>query len=814
MHRPHSALSVLCALFASLAADAGRAQAVLLSGNVADGAGGPLQTGVVYHALGGFTVPLGATLTVAPGAIVKFGPGTLLDVFGTLVVNGTEANPAIFTSLQDDSAGGDTNGNGPSVGNPGDWLMLRFRDASDSSVLTRAIVRFGGAAGYPGVLLLDANIGMQSCDIARCGFDALRLQGNPLPTVANCRFLDNLGVAVNTALDAIPGFLDNVASGNAGGNYQRVNPPTISANRTIGPANLLNSVIVFANHADVPLGTTLTLEPGVIVKPLDPSFLIDVNGTLLAQGTAAQPVVFTSFADDTHGGDTNNDGPSVGAPGEWLSLRCRSTSDASVLDHVLVRFAGASGGFAGVLLQQSDLVLRNSTIEACAASGMQLQGSRPTVRNCDFRNHGGTAVIGARLDALPGFLSNTASGNSGGDFIDVGDTAVTNSCTISRSNLIGDVLVLGVSGWIPGGVAVTLEEGIVVKPRTSAFGLYVDGSLNVLGTSYQPVVFTSFADDVYGGDTNKDGPSSGAPGDWFTLRYSTPASTSRCEHALLRFGGSGWAACFQNHSPQVTIRSVRAERGAWHGFHLTKHATNIVPNLVAWANAGDGFHLGGGPYEIQYSTAANNGGAGFRGVSGNLFVGNSISWANAGGDVVGTVCVNCNLQDPIFRNPAIGDLQLTHDGPMVDQGDVLYALDIVSDFLENPRILDDDLNSVAVPDLGAYELCWWDMVVDGDARPGETLTYYLAPHLPFTGLSVFVFGVLDGTIYLNPWGILLVGTTPLILGATAISAPYAILLPNTPSIVGLQAAVQGFGWPTQPLVHPTLTRVHRFRVRP
>jgi hypothetical protein len=263
--------------------------------------------------------------------------------------------------------------------------------------------------------------------------------------------------------------------------------------------------------------------------------------------------------------------------------------------------------------------------------------------------------------------------------------------------------------------------------------VFVDGSLNVLGNAYEPVVFTSFADDVYGGDTNKDGPSTGASADWLGLRYNTPASTSRCEHALLRFGGSAGSACFQNHSTQVTIRSVRVDRAAASGFFLTAHATNVVPNLVAWAHGGDGFTLGGGPYEIQYSTAANNGGAGFRGVSPNLFVGNSISWANAGGDVVGTTCVNCNPGNPIFRNEAIGDLQLTHNCPVVDQGDLAYALEIVSDFLENPRILDDDINSVAVPDLGAYELCWWDMVVNGEARPGQTLLYHLAPHLPFTG---------------------------------------------------------------------------------
>jgi hypothetical protein len=799
-------------LLVCLCAGAPRAQVVNLGGNVSDGAGGPLQAGVVYHALGGFAVPAGATLTVAAGAIVKFGPGTLLDIFGTLRVNGTPANPAVFTSLQDDSAGGDTNGNGPSVGSPGDWLGHRFQDASDSSVLAGAVIRFGGGAAFPGVLLLNANITLQSCDIVSCGFDALRLQGDPRPTVAGCRFLDNLGVAVNTSIDAIVGFAGNQATGNAGGDYLRVNLASITADRTIGTTNLLNGVLVLANHGLVPAGTTLTLGPGVIVKPLA-GFVFDVYGTLLAQGTVAGPIVFTSFADDTLGGDTNKDGPSTGTPGDWVGLRLWPTSGNSVLERVLVRFAGNSAsGFAGVLAM-SDCVLRHATIERSTLAGLQLQAGQPSVRNCTIRDNGGTAVVNAPLSAVARFLDNSASGNAGGDFIDV-NASPTVSCAIEPSNLINGVLVLSNGFSVPSGVSVTLEQGVIVKMRSSLAALFVDGRLDVLGSAFEPIVFTSFADDVYGGDTNKDGPSVGAPGQWLGIRYNPSTLPSRCQHALLRFGGNAGSAGFQGHSRQLTLRSVRVERCAASGFYLTAHSTNIVPNLVAWSNEGDGFTLGGGPYEIQYSTAANNGSAGFRGISGNLFVGNSISWANAGGDVVGTHCVNCNLQDPLFRNAAIGDLQLTHYGPMVDQGDVLYAIDIVSDFLENSRILDDDLNSVAVPDLGAYELCWWDMQTSGVPRPGATMGFTVLPHLPFTGIAVFLLGGLDGSIYVQPWGFVLLGSGLVSLGGGPIGTLFSFRLPDDPAIVGLRAGIQALAWPLAPGVHPTMTRLFRLRIRP
>ena len=42
-----------------------------VSGDIFDGQGGPLLSGVVYHATGNLAVPAGETLTIEPGAILK-----------------------------------------------------------------------------------------------------------------------------------------------------------------------------------------------------------------------------------------------------------------------------------------------------------------------------------------------------------------------------------------------------------------------------------------------------------------------------------------------------------------------------------------------------------------------------------------------------------------------------------------------------------------------------------------------------------------------------------------------------------------------
>ncbi len=112
----------------------------------------------------------------------------------------------------------------------------------------------------------------------------------------------------------------------------------ITANTTwtkaAGPYIVQDDVTVDEN-------VSLTIEAGTIVKVRDHWDNLYVNGSLIANGTSANPIIFTSIIDDAHGGDTNGDGAATSpAPDQWGGIWLFAISSDNVLNHCWIAYGG------------------------------------------------------------------------------------------------------------------------------------------------------------------------------------------------------------------------------------------------------------------------------------------------------------------------------------------------------------------------------------------------------------------------------------------------------------------------------------------
>ena len=258
--------------------------------------------GIAYHLTGDLTVARGNSLRLAPGTVIKCAERTQIKVMGTFEAVGTASKPIILTSIKDDSALGDTNGDGSATTPQAkDWGGIYFDHESrdNPGAVGYAELRYTGQSIYPNVAPIELD--------------------NVSPSLHHITFVDNFISGVR--LTAERNELDSLVLGSTDVPY------------------------LMLDDLQVPIGNVLVVQPGVVLKfTLNKS--LHVYGVLQAVGAPLQRITMTSLKDDQAMGDTNNDGQLTSpARGNWgcVSFKDESIDALCAMEWVDLRYGGSDG---------------------------------------------------------------------------------------------------------------------------------------------------------------------------------------------------------------------------------------------------------------------------------------------------------------------------------------------------------------------------------------------------------------------------------------------------------------------------------------
>lgn len=321
---------------------------------------------------------------------------------------------------------------------------------------------------------------------------------------------------------------------------------------------------------------TLIIQPGVQVRFAPHTGIYvgkpsDYVGALIALGSEAQPIVFTS----------NVTTPS---PGDWNSIyfQDQTSDNLTVLEHCRFEYGGNPNLYNTTLFFNSaSPTLRNSVVQYSGGHGIYSDdNSYPALTANTFLNNA-LYPISAYPNSILNITQSTGSGNNP-DAIEVrgGEVTLDSLWTnqIFPYELSSNVTICDYNQTQTAALTIASGTRIQLRPQTGFYvgkPPYYKGSLIAQGNQAQPITFTSY---------NTVSPQ---PGDWNALYFTdlTNDTLTDFNFCTFAYGGNAYNTTLYFSSASPTIRNSTVSYSSGYGAYSDDNSGPKLSNNQYLNNA-------------------------------------------------------------------------------------------------------------------------------------------------------------------------------------------------------------------------------------